>query len=772
MANPEGGGVMNETSKEELRVLFLEDSAQDAEMAQDELERNGLAFSSLRVQTRDALCAALNEFNPDLVLSDLTMPGFNGVEGLKVTRNLRPAVPFIYFSGTIGEGRAVELLKEGATDFVLKNDLARLSPAVDRALTEARKQNEQRRIEEQNRTLSRAVEHSPASIVITDAAGKIQYVNPKFLAVTGYTAAEVMGRNPRFLKSGETSREVYAELWRTITAGGEWRGELHNRRKNGELYWELASISGIRDDRGAITHFVAVKEDITERKLAEEKIRAQASLLDLAHDAIYVRSAKDRRITFWNKGAERLYGYSAAEAVGRDLDERLMPNAETCDQITAALEEKGEWRGDLEQTRKDGGGIIVSSRAVLMRGAGGNAEAVLITNTDMTQQKRLEEQIFRSQRLESIGTLASGVAHDLNNILAPILLSAPLLAGELPDEARAATIEIIDQCARRGTEIVKQILTFAKGVEGQRLLIDPIHLIKKMAGIAKKTFPKSITISERFEQRMWPISGDPTQLEQVLLNLAINARDAMPDGGTLLLSCANFELDEQYASMTPGAAVGSHVLFTVSDSGSGIPKEIIDRIFDPFFTTKEVGKGTGLGLSTVMGIAKSHGGFVNVYSEPGAGTTFKVFLPAAPGAEPSAPLPAETAPLRGHGELVLVVDDEASIRVVTEAMLRQFGYNVLTGADGAEGVALYMQHRTEIKAVLTDMVMPHFDGVALARALKHIDPAVPIIASSGHSDDSRFAALVALGVRDFLTKPYQAGKLLSVLREALAAAKT
>ena len=759
---------MKHTSTEELRVLFLEDSAQDAEMAQYELERNGLTFSSRRVQTRDALCAALTEFNPDLVLSDLTMPGFNGVEGLKVTRTLRPTVPFIYFSGTIGEGRAIELLKEGATDFVLKDDIARLSPAVDRALMEARLLGERLHIEEQNRTLSRAVEHSPASIVITNAAGKIQYVNPKFLEVTGYTAAEVMGRNPRFLKSGETSREAYAELWRTITTGGEWRGEFHNRRKNGELFWESASISGIRDHTGAITHFVAVQEDITERKLAEEKIRAQASLLDLVHDAIFVRGARDRRILFWNQGAERLYGYSGLEAVGQDMDELLTPDTQVLHRMTTELEEKGEWRGEMEQTCKDGGVINVRSRATMVRGAGGEPDSVLVINTDITQEKKLEAQILRSQRLESIGTLASGVAHDLNNILTPILMAIPLLGNGAPAESREAMIQMIEEAARRGTEIVKQVLTFARGVEGERVPIEPSHLIKEMADIAGGTFPKTITIKTRYEPQIWPVVGDPTQLEQVLLNLAINARDAMPDGGALALSCENFTLDEHYASMMPGSKVGSYVLFTVSDTGVGIPRGVIDKIFDPFFTTKEVGKGTGLGLSTVLGIAKSHGGFVNVYSEPGRGTTFKVFVPAAPGAEIGAPSPAASALCRGNGELVLVVDDEARIRMVTEAILRQFGYNVVAAADGIEGLALYMQYRGEVRVVVTDVVMPHFDGVALTRALKRIDADVRIIATSGHSDDSRIAALKELSVRAFLTKPYAADNLLSVLHDALA----
>jgi PAS domain S-box-containing protein len=634
-------------ARENLRIIFLEDSALDAELVQRALRKHGLVFEAQRVDTKSALCAALEEFAPNLVLSDLTMPGFSGVEGLKITRERLPEVPFIYVSGTIGEDRAIELLRQGATDFVLKDNLARLVPAVNRALQEVEIRSEQRR--------------------------------------------------------------------------------------------------------------------------AEEKIRSQARLLDLAHDAILVHGARDRRILFWNQGAERLYGWSAAEALTRDLSEWLVPEGNAPDRIAAELEEKGEWHGELQQLCKNGSRIVVSSRATLVRDEDGAAESVLVINTDITHQKKLEAQFLRAQRLESIGTLASGVAHDLNNILSPILMSAPLLRREIPAALRESVIATIDEAARRGTEIVKQVLTFARGIDGQRVLIDPRHLVRDMAQIARKTFPKTIAIDTRFEERIWPVSGDPTQLHQVLLNLAINARDALPNGGSLIFSCENFALDAHYASMLPGATAGSYVLLTVCDTGAGIPHEIVDRIFDPFFTTKEVGKGTGLGLSTVVGIAKSHGGFLNVYSEPGRGTTFKVFLPAAPGSEADAASPAEAEPPHGHGELILVVDDEASIRLVTESILREFGYEVVTGGDGIEGVALFTQHRSAIKAVLTDVVMPYFDGVALTRALKRIDPAVRIIATSGHADDGRVAALEELGVNAFLPKPYHTAKLLTVLHETLHA---
>ena len=366
-----------------------------------------------------------------------------------------------------------------------------------------------------------------------------------------------------------------------------------------------------------------------ERKRTDERLREQGDMLDRAHDAIIVRNFEDRRIVFWNSGAERLYGWSASEAIGQPIGELILADPQELNAISNVLLATGEFRGQLKEITKDKRELTVEVWSTLVRNDDGTPRSVLSINNDITEQKNLEMQLLRAQRLESIGTLASGVAHDLNNILTPILMCAQTLREELVEEDRQSALALIEESARRGAVVVKQVLTFARGIEGERVLIKPSHLIEEMVDIARKTFPKSIEISSRYPEDLWSIEGDPTQLHQALLNLSVNARDAMPSGGALVIRAENFNVDEYYASMTPDARLGQFVVLRVSDTGTGMPPATIDKIFDPFFTTKEIGKGTGLGLSTTLGIVKSHGGFVSVYSELGKGTTIRVILPTA-----------------------------------------------------------------------------------------------------------------------------------------------
>jgi CheY-like chemotaxis protein len=314
---------------------------------------------------------------------------------------------------------------------------------------------------------------------------------------------------------------------------------------------------------------------------------------------------------------------------------------------------------------------------------------------------------------------------------------------------------------------VRQVLTFARGAEGDRVLIQPAHLIKEIERIARETFPKSITVRTDHPDNLWTIEGEPTQIHQVLLNLSVNARDAMPNGGTLSISAENLHLDDHFAAMTPGATAGPHIVLNVSDTGAGIPPGIIDKIFDPFFTTKEVGTGTGLGLSTVIGIVKSHGGFVNVYSEPGA-TTFKVFLPASNRGQ-SEQQPSGSSIPAGQGETILVVDDEPNVRLAAEALLIGAGYKVLVAEDGTEAVAAFMQHRDAIKVLLTDVMMPFMDGPTLVRTLRRLNPELKVIVSTGRADNAHAADLEALRVQACVAKPYTKEKLLATLDELLKA---
>jgi PAS domain S-box-containing protein len=541
-----------------------------------------------------------------------------------------------------------------------------------------------------------------------------------------------------------------------------WR----HRRKDGttlrvESTWHEIPFGG----REAV---LVLTMDRTEQFRAEERNREQARLLDLASDAIIVRDLR-HRVLFWNRGAERLYGWTAQEVGGEVVTELFARDAQAYLTAQVALLETGDWNGQFTHHSKDGRKIVVNSRWTLVRNDDGKPDSVLVIDTDMTETKKLESQFLRAQRQESIGTLASGIAHDLNNILSPILMSVSLLRRSMTDPDSAKMLNIVESSAERGAGIVKQVLTFARGVEGERVLLQAKHLVSELSKIMAQTFPRNIDIQTNLATDLWTISGDATQLHQVLLNLCVNARDAMPNGGTLTLSAENVTVDEQLARMNPGAQLGPHVVLRAGDTGTGMSPETMEKIFDPFFTTKEVGKGTGLGLATVIGIVKGHGGFLSLQSEVGVGTTFLVYLPASNEATAAAGANVEAAPTRGKGERVLVVDDEPPIREALVGTLESYGYRAYTAEDGSDALALYFSRKDEIDLVITDLSMGQMDGITLVRSLRKVNPKVRVIVSSGHMQKEAQVILSSLGVTTFLDKPYSADKLLRALRTVLEA---
>ncbi len=513
--------------------------------------------------------------------------------------------------------------------------------------------------------------------------------------------------------------------------------------------------------------YVDMEQEVAERKRAEQQVRDQAMLLDKAGDAIFVCDLEDR-VTYWNKGAERLYGWPAHQALGRPLPEVVIIDggSDRNEEATRSVLQRGEWTGEINQRTRGGEDVIVQSRWTLVRSATGQPASVLMINTDITEKKRMEEHFLRAQRMESIGTLAGGIAHDLNNILTPIILAADTLQGNRHAQMNPQLLDMIQVNARRGAEIASQVLAFARGVEGKRLTLDPRHLLEEIGQIARQTFPRAIEIQIDSPAPIWPVAGDPTQLHQVLLNLALNARDAMPHGGTLRFSAQNFSVDEHYARLYPDAVPGRYVLVSVSDTGAGIAPQLIGRVFEPFFTTKEIGKGTGLGLSIVAGIVRSHGGFVNVWSEPGRGSRFEIHLPALASAEVSDTEPRSELP-EGHGEHVLVVDDEASVLEVTRTTLEAHGYRVTTAQDGTEALAEYARLGNVMDIVLTDWMMPYMDGAATIRALQKLNPEVRVVVCSGLHASGNAPEFSGLPVAGFLPKPYTAQRLLTTLREVL-----
>ncbi|MEH2154654.1 hybrid sensor histidine kinase/response regulator [Nostoc sp.] len=754
-----------------IKVLLVEDNPGDVFLLQEFLKEVTTVVVDLMPVER--LSEALNYLAKeifDVILLDLSLPDSQGLETFVIAHVQAKATPIIVLTGIDDQTLAISAMQQGAQDYLVKGQVTGdlLVRSMRYAIERQRADDALGHSEERFRV---ALKNSPIFVYNQDRELRYTWVyNPP----DGVTVEEILGKQDLDIIPVEDAQRLIAIKRRVLTTGIGTREEVSITIKNTTRYYDL-TVEPLQNESQEVVGVTCASIDISERqaalrdrKLAEEKIREQAALLDVTTDAICVRDLNNQ-IIFWNKGAETLYGWQATEAWGKNASELLYD--EPSPEIEAALFQaitKGKWQGELTKLTKMNKEILVASRWSLVCDEQGKPKSILSVDTDITEKKHLEAQLFRAQRLESIGTLASGIAHDLNNILTPILAGAQLLPLKFPnaDQRTRHLLEILEINAKRGADLVKQVLSFARGVEGKRITLQLKHLIMEVAKILKETFPKSIEISTDVPHDLWMVSGDSTQLHQVLMNLCVNARDAMPDGGTLSISAENLLIDENYARMNLEAKEGPYIVVTVSDSGVGIPKEMVDRIFEPFFTTKDVGQGTGLGLSTVLGIIKSHGGFVNVYSEPGSGTSFKVYLPAVGGMETLSP--EDLPPQKGHGELILVVDDEAAIQEITKTSLEDHNYKILVASDGIEAIALYAQNKDKISAVLMDIMLPSLDGLTAIRTLRKINPQVRIIASSGLMSDNKLSAVAAIGVNTFLSKPYTVNELLLSLQKVLS----
>ncbi len=543
-------------------------------------------------------------------------------------------------------------------------------------------------------------------------------------------------------------------------------GIICGLRADGGEFPAVASISKMSvDDRQL---FTVILKDVSERESSRTMIREQATILSRIRDAVHVRDL-DGQVISWNHGAEELYGWTADEAIGRNGADLLSVGDADEVELQVALERHGVWFGERHVKTKEGRELLIETRRSFIFDENEQPLSQLIIDADITAQKRAEADIRRSQRLESIGTMASGIAHDLNNVLTPILMGAKLLRRSDPSVPSEQLISTITTSAERGANMVKQLLAFAGGGAGVRELVLPQELIREAQSILAHTLPKSIAITAEVQAGMWPILGDATELSQVLMNLAINARDAMPDGGVLTFAAEHVLQTPNQSHGFAGLPDGNYVCLSVSDTGCGIEPDRLDKIFDPFFTTKPHGKGTGLGLATSLGIVKGHGGTIRVYSEPGHGSRFAIYLPAQVSPPQFTGEGKVAESLHGTGQTVLVIDDETSILQTNQAALGKW-LSCADGRSGASAVSLLQDSSVTVDVVLIDMMMPDMDGPTTMLALKQIRHDVPIIASSGLRRP--LGSQAAENYDAFLAKPYTDQQLLRRVARVLHRAST
>jgi two-component system, cell cycle sensor histidine kinase and response regulator CckA len=797
--------MMNFNNNENNVILIVDDIPNNLKILFDVLENSG--FKVLVAEDGESAVEIAEYALPDLILLDILLPGMDGFETCQILKSnlVTQDIPVIFITALLDKLDIVKGLNTGAVDYITKP--LEHQEVLARVNTHLRLRNLTRKLSEQNERLEMEIferqqveeklrSHSAALgewknryQALIQASGQILYdwnldtndiqYGGNVEQILGYSPPEILGGLNRWLElvHPEDRNFFNEEINRVLSTKERLQLEFRVCRKDGTYITVENNGYIFLDSTGKVARMAGFVIDISDRQAAlrdrlhaEQKIREQAALLDITTDAILVQDLSNQ-IQYWNKGSERLYGWMAEEVLGKNTNQLLYrkQNLSQLKNIQKTIAKTGSWQGELYQVTKEGQEMIVASRWTLVNHYEGQAKSILIVNSDITEKKQLEAQFLRAQRMESLGTLASGIAHDLNNALTPIMMTMQLLQTKLPDAKSQQWLAIMEINVKRAADLVKQVLWFSRGSVGDFKTLQVQSLISEIENIVKQTFSRAIEIRiDVPTKNLWNIFGDITQLHQVLMNLCINARDAMSNGGILGISAKNFWVDSHYARMNIDAKVGSYVMITVSDTGIGISRETVDRIFEPFFTTKELGKGTGLGLSTVLGIIKSHGGFVNVVTEVAKGTEFQICLPVNQTIEVDSKLAEEHELPPGHGELILVVDDEDSIREITKIWLEQNSYKVVVANDGMDAIALYTKYQEEISVVLIDMMMPSIDGPTTISILKKINPDIKIIGVSGLASNHKMLKILGNSVKSFLSKPYTSGDLLINLQMVIA----
>jgi PAS domain S-box-containing protein len=759
------------TAKPTPRILFVEDLPADAELVTQALHRAGIVATLLRVDTESALIRAIAEFAPDVIFSDHSLPQFNADDALRIAGQHAPTTPVIIITGSLSEETAADYIKAGAADYVLKSNLGRLAPAVLRALDLRRAREEQARAQEElQRSEARyraLIEQAADAILIADAAGHLIDANRKACDLTGYTRDELLQ-----LGIGDTyapdDRPVAAQRLAALAAGQDVVAERRMRRKDGSDIMVEVSVTRLQDGR-----IQGIVRDVTERKRAEWALRESEeryhSLIEGVRDIVFALGP-DGTVTSLNAAFERVTGWPAEEWIGKPFEQLVHPDdlGLLFELVDRAVRGETQPVSQL-RLRTRSGGYRMGEFAATPQFREGRLWGVLGIARDITERLSLEQQLRQAQKMEAVGRLAAGVAHDFNNILTAITGYAQLLLEDLgPNDPHREDVDEIRKAADRAAGLTRQLLAFSRQQILQPTVLDLNTLVGETESMLGRLLGEDVRLATRLAPNLGAVKTDRSQIEQVIMNLAVNARDAMPEGGQLTIETANVEMDDVYAREHFPALPGSYVMLAVSDTGTGMSEDTQAHMFEPFFTTKGKGKGTGLGLATVYGIVKQSAGFVWVYTEPGHGTTFKIYLPRVGQLpEPRISRAHPAAASMDGTETVLVAEDEAAVRAVARQSLERHGYRVLEAPSGEAALDLAQRYSGRIHLLLTDVVMPGMSGRTLALRLAPLRPGMRTIYMSGYTDEAitRHGVLEP-GVR-YVQKPFSPDALVRRVREVL-----
>jgi PAS domain S-box-containing protein len=764
-----------------LRLLVVEDSEDDTILVLRKLEEGGFKARHRRVESREGLRSALREQDWDVVLCDFVLPGFSGMEALKMVKEHNAHLPFLMISDKMEEEIIVETLKAGAQDYVMKDRLFRLCPAINKALRSWDNYKERKKAEsELQQVVSRyylLAENITDIIWTSDLDRKLTFVSPSITSVLGYRIEEVRGKKLENLLDAQDSRKV-VDIFEEAVIRLKNHGKLPDRikdvfemkirNKKRSLVWMETKFVILRDEKGQLSGILGVSRDITERKHKDEEMVLLAEAIRQVGEGVVITDHKGT-VQFVNHSFLTNCGFSETEFVGKHLsllDSGSDPR-HSHRGLGFALKKGISWKDKLSRDKKDGTNFQAAVSLYPITGEGGSIANFVYVESDITHELELQEKFIEMQKMEALGTLSGGIAHDFNNILMPIIVNSEMLLWDADkDDPKNEYLNQILEASRRGKELVKQIISFSRESSVEKKIIDLVPVVTETLSFLHSSIPTTVKIDSQIDIDEGRIKGSTTQIQQVLINLCANATDAMgARGGRIKISLARADFEIEKVLPDTSLKTGPFVRLSVSDSGPGIKPDIMSMLFDPFFTTKDPGKGSGMGLSVARRIVAEHEGTIAVESELDKGATFHVYLPLSDGKL----TPEEKVPgtLSGGDERILLVDDEALLVESIRNMLQRMGYRVTAVTSSKEALDLFKDHSEKIDLVVSDQTMPGLMGVDLLREISRIRPGIPLILMTGFSEETSENKAENLGIDAFLMKPVSARAMASTVRKVL-----